>query len=46
LQNSLKLETHISLTNFKHSYLSSLPIAAAVHSPSVNSPSNLPTSSP
>ena len=28
------------------SYLRSLPIAAAVHSPSVNSPSNLPTSSP
>ena len=28
------------------SYLSSLPIAAAVHSTSVKSPSNLPTSSP
>ena len=41
LQKSLKLETYISLTNFKQLlYLSSLPIAAAVYSPSVNSPPN------
>jgi hypothetical protein len=45
LQKSLKLETYISLTSI--GCQSSLPIAAAVHSPSVNSPPHqLPTTSP
>jgi hypothetical protein len=39
LQKSMKLETYISLINFKHQ-LSEQSIAAAVHSPSVNSPPN------
>ena len=39
LQKSLELETHISLTSFKHQLLEQLTITAPVHSPSVNSPS-------
>jgi hypothetical protein len=38
LQKSLKLETHISLTNFQHQL--SEQINAPVYSPSVNGPSN------
>ena len=46
LQKSLKLETFISLTNFKHLLSEQLTNRCTVHSPSVNSSPNLPTSSP
>ena len=46
LQKSLKLGTYISSLTLNISYLSSKPIAEDVHSPSVNGPPNLSTSSP
>jgi hypothetical protein len=43
IKNKITEDTFLSLT-LTISYLSSKPFAAAVHSPSVNSPPNLPTS--